>query len=70
MDCVPFCQSGRELEGAVSGCPLNNLIPEWNDLIYHNNYKQALARLLKLIIFLSLLLGYVLPCVKQHVLVV
>ena len=48
MDCgVPFCQSGRELEGAVSGCPLNNLIPEWNDLIYHNNYKQALARLLK-----------------------
>lgn len=48
MDCgVPFCQSGRELEGMVSGCPLNNLIPEWNDLIYHNNYKQALTRLLK-----------------------
>lgn len=48
MDCgVPFCQSGKELEGAVSGCPLNNLIPEWNDLVYHNNYKQALSRLLK-----------------------
>lgn len=48
MDCgVPFCQSGKMLEGAVSGCPLNNLIPEWNDLIYHNNYKQALSRLLK-----------------------
>lgn len=48
MDCgVPFCQSGKELEGVVSGCPLNNLIPEWNDLVYHNNYKQALSRLLK-----------------------
>ena len=48
MDCgVPFCQSGKELEGMVSGCPLNNLIPEWNDLVYHNNYKQALSRLLK-----------------------
>ncbi|WP_294580083.1 glutamate synthase subunit beta [uncultured Thomasclavelia sp.] len=48
MDCgVPFCQSGKLLEGAVSGCPLNNLIPEWNDLIYHNNYKQAFSRLLK-----------------------
>lgn len=48
MDCgVPFCQSGKELEGYVSGCPLNNLIPEWNDLVYHQNYKQALSRLLK-----------------------
>lgn len=48
MDCgVPFCQSGKMLEGMVSGCPLNNLIPEWNDLVYHNNYKQALSRLLK-----------------------
>ena len=33
MDCgVPFCQSGKVLKGMVSGCPLNNLIPEWNDL--------------------------------------
>lgn len=48
MDCgVPFCQSGKMIEGMVSGCPLNNLIPEWNDLIFHNNYKQALLRLLK-----------------------
>ena len=31
----------------VSGCPLNNLIPEWNDLIFHKNYKAALKRLLK-----------------------
>ena len=34
MDCgVPFCQNGKMLCGMVSGCPLNNLIPEWNDLI-------------------------------------
>lgn len=48
MDCgVPFCQSGIILNGAVSGCPLNNLIPEWNDLIYTGNWEQALYRLLK-----------------------
>ena len=35
MDCgVPFCQSGVQLGGMFSGCPLNNLIPEWNDLVY------------------------------------
>ena len=34
MDCgVPFCQSGVQLGGMFSGCPLNNLIPEWNDLV-------------------------------------
>lgn len=48
MDCgVPFCQNGKMIEGMVSGCPLNNLIPEWNDLIYHGNDQQALLRLLK-----------------------
>lgn len=48
MDCgVPFCQNGKVIQGMVSGCPLNNLIPEWNDLIFHNNYKAALKRLLK-----------------------
>lgn len=48
MDCgVPFCQSGKIIGGMVSGCPLNNLIPEWNDLVYHGNYKAALKRLLK-----------------------
>ena len=35
MDCgVPFCQSGMMIGGMASGCPLNNLIPEWNDLVY------------------------------------
>jgi len=48
MECgVPYCQSGMILGGMASGCPLNNLIPEWNDLIYRGNLEQALKRLLK-----------------------
>ncbi|MCR4888267.1 MAG: glutamate synthase subunit beta [Ruminococcus sp.] len=47
MDCgVPFCQNGKMLCGMISGCPLNNLIPEWNDFIYHGQKEQALKRLL------------------------
>ena len=48
MECgVPFCQSGMLIGGMASGCPLNNLIPEWNDLLYRDNMEQALHRLLK-----------------------
>lgn len=48
MECgVPFCQSGMILNGMVSGCPLHNLIPEWNDLIYTGNWSQAFHRLKK-----------------------
>lgn len=48
MDCgVPFCQSGKMLKGMISGCPLNNLIPEWNELLYIGNYKRAYHRLAK-----------------------
>lgn len=48
MECgVPFCQSGAVLNGMVSGCPLHNLIPEWNDLVYTDNFTHALERLLK-----------------------
>lgn len=48
MDCgVPFCQSGMMMKGMVSGCPLNNLIPEWNDLVYTGNWQQAFNRLKK-----------------------
>lgn len=48
MDCgVPFCQYGQEIRGMVSGCPLHNLIPEWNDCVYHGQYDEALTRLLK-----------------------
>ena len=44
---VPFCQSGAVLNGMVSGCPLHNLVPEWNDLVYHGSFGHALERLLK-----------------------
>ena len=48
MDCgVPFCQSGMTIAGMTSGCPLNNLVPEWNDLLYNGNMHHALNRLLK-----------------------
>ena len=46
MECgVPFCQSGMNIGGMISGCPLNNLIPEWNDFIYRGNMEQAYNRL-------------------------
>lgn len=48
MDCgVPFCHSGVLISGMASGCPINNLIPEWNDLVYRDFWHQALDRLLK-----------------------
>lgn len=48
MDCgTPFCHIGIEINGAASGCPINNLIPEWNDLVYRGKWKEALDRLLK-----------------------
>lgn len=48
MECgVPYCQSGAMLGGMVSGCPLHNLIPEWNDLVYTGNLDLALQRLCK-----------------------
>lgn len=48
MDCgVPFCQSGATISGMTSGCPLHNLIPEWNDLLYNGNVRQAYNRLHK-----------------------
>jgi glutamate synthase (NADPH/NADH) small chain len=48
MECgIPFCHSGLEIGGMVSGCPVNNLIPEWNDLIYKGKWEEAVRRLLK-----------------------
>ena len=48
MDCgVPFCHTGKLLSGMASGCPINNLIPEWNDLVYRNLWREALDRLHK-----------------------
>jgi NADPH-dependent glutamate synthase beta subunit-like oxidoreductase len=48
MDCgTPFCHTGSLLSGMASGCPIHNLIPEWNDLIYRGLWKEALERLHK-----------------------
>ncbi len=48
MDCgIPFCHTGMLLNGMASGCPINNLIPEWNDLVYRGLWREALQRLLK-----------------------
>lgn len=48
MDCgTPFCHTGMEINRMASGCPINNLIPEWNDLIYRGLWKEALDRLHK-----------------------
>jgi len=46
MDCgVPFCQTGTIISGAAAGCPISNLIPEWNDLVYRGLWQEALVRL-------------------------
>lgn len=48
MDCgIPFCHTGMLVSGMACGCPINNLIPEWNDLVYRGLWKQALTRLLR-----------------------
>lgn len=48
MDCgTPFCHTGTIISGMASGCPVNNLIPEWNDLIYRGLWREALERLHK-----------------------
>jgi glutamate synthase (NADPH/NADH) small chain len=48
MDCgIPFCHTGTLLSGMASGCPIHNLIPEWNDLVYRGLWKEALERLHK-----------------------
>ena len=48
MSCgVPFCQSALVLDGMATGCPLRNLVPEWNDAVWHGSWDHALARLLK-----------------------
>ena len=48
MDCgVPFCHTGALIEGMASGCPINNLIPEWNDLVYRGLWREASERLHK-----------------------
>lgn len=62
---VPFCQYGKMLNGMASGCPLNNLCPEWNDLVYTGNWEQAYNRLMKHIVFRNLLPECARHSVKQ-----
>jgi glutamate synthase (NADPH/NADH) small chain len=48
MDCgIPFCHTGKIIAGMASGCPVNNLIPEWNDLVYRGQWQEAYIRLAK-----------------------
>jgi glutamate synthase (NADPH) small chain len=48
MDCgIPFCHTGELMANMASGCPINNLIPEWNDLVYRDRWREALDRLHK-----------------------
>jgi glutamate synthase (NADPH/NADH) small chain len=48
MDCgIPFCHTGTLVSGMASGCPIHNLIPEWNDLVYRGLWREALDRLHK-----------------------
>ena len=48
MDCAtPFCHMGMEINRTTTGCPIHNLIPEWNDLVYRGRWKEALDRLMK-----------------------
>ena len=48
MDCgIPFCHTGQLVSGMASGCPIHNLIPEWNDLVFRGLWKEALERLHK-----------------------
>jgi glutamate synthase (NADPH/NADH) small chain len=48
MDCgIPFCHTGKLIAGMAAGCPVNNLIPEWNDLVYRGQWEEAYIRLAK-----------------------
>jgi len=48
MDCgTPYCHTGIDMIGGTSGCPIHNLIPEWNNLVYRGLWREALERLHK-----------------------
>src|SRR5256885_8586994 len=48
MDCdVPVCHTGKIFGGMATGCPVNNFIPEWNDLVWQGQWKEAWIRLSK-----------------------
>ena len=44
MDCgVPFCHTGEVIGNMATGCPVNNLIPEWNHLVYEGKWREAVS---------------------------
>jgi glutamate synthase (NADPH) small chain len=46
MDCgIPYCHGTIAATGAPTGCPVNNLIPDWNDLVYRGNWQEAARNL-------------------------
>jgi glutamate synthase (NADPH/NADH) small chain len=46
MDCgVPYCHGTSRITGAPTGCPVNNQIPDWNDLVYRGNWEEAARNL-------------------------
>jgi glutamate synthase (NADPH/NADH) len=48
MDCgIPYCHTGALVNGLAMGCPIHNLIPEWNDLVYRGQWREAIIRLHK-----------------------
>ncbi len=48
MNCgIPFCHSGVLLNGMAAGCPVHNLIPEWNELVYKGQWQEAYRRLIR-----------------------
>ena len=48
MDCgTPYCHTGAMVDGMAMGCPIHNLIPEWNDLVYRGQWREAIIRLHK-----------------------
>src|ERR1035437_6692703 len=48
MDCgIPYCHTGALVNGMAMGCPIHNLIPEWNDLVYRGKWREAIIRLHK-----------------------
>ena len=68
MDCgVPFCHTGDLMANGASGCPINNLIPEWNDLVYKNTGGRHSSAFIKLTTSLNSLAEYAQRLARERV---
>ena len=66
MECgVPFCQAGTMIAGMASGCPLHNLVPEVNDLVWHGNWEQLMSACQRHTASRNLLPGSAPRCVRR-----